>query len=43
MPEEICQECGRRVEVEREYPTGYICDNCLDAAREERTDKESCF
>ena len=43
MVKEVCQDCGKRVETEERHPTGYICDDCLDAAKEERTDKESCF
>ena len=43
MSEEVCQDCGKIVEVEKKYPTGFICDDCLAAAREEKADKESCF
>ena len=43
MSEETCQDCGKRVETREKHPTGYICDSCLLAAKEERTDKESCF
>ena len=29
----ICQDCGEKFEVEKAYPNGYLCDDCLDIAK----------
>lgn len=35
---EVCQDCGKREEVAKACPTGWLCDECLAIASDNGDD-----
>ena len=39
----VCQECGQEVETEKEYATGFVCNDCLEMAEGDYNKSEEAY